>query len=61
MELKVKICGMRETGNIGEISGLMPDYLGFIFYPGSKRYAGRLIPCGTEKYSRKYSEGGCIC
>jgi phosphoribosylanthranilate isomerase len=44
MDLKIKICGMREPGNIREISELMPDYMGFIFYPGSKRYAGRLSP-----------------
>jgi phosphoribosylanthranilate isomerase len=48
MELKVKICGMREPGNIRGISGLMPDYMGFIFYPGSKRYAGRLTPAGLN-------------
>jgi phosphoribosylanthranilate isomerase len=44
MDLKIKICGMREPDNIREVSGLMPDYMGFIFYPGSKRYAGRLSP-----------------
>jgi phosphoribosylanthranilate isomerase len=44
MELKIKICGMKEPGNIREISGLNPDYMGFIFYPGSKRYAGNLPP-----------------
>lgn len=42
MDLKIKICGMREPGNIREVSGLKPDYMGFIFYPGSKRYGGRL-------------------
>lgn len=44
MDLKIKICGMRESGNIREISILQPEYMGFIFYPGSKRYAGRLSP-----------------
>jgi phosphoribosylanthranilate isomerase len=44
MDLKIKICGMREPGNIREVSGLNPDFMGFIFYPGSKRYAGRLSP-----------------
>jgi phosphoribosylanthranilate isomerase len=44
MDLKIKICGMMEAGNVRDISGLMPDYMGFIFYPGSKRYAGRLSP-----------------
>jgi phosphoribosylanthranilate isomerase len=44
MDLKIKICGMREPGNIREVAGLKPDYMGFIFYPASKRYAGRLSP-----------------
>lgn len=44
MDLKIKICGMREQGNIREVAGLKPDYMGFIFYPASKRYAGRLSP-----------------
>jgi phosphoribosylanthranilate isomerase len=44
MDLKIKVCGMREPGNIREVSGLKPDYMGFIFYPGSKRYCGRLSP-----------------
>jgi phosphoribosylanthranilate isomerase len=42
--LKIKICGMREPWNIREISTLLPDYLGYIFHPGSKRYAGDLSP-----------------
>ena len=44
MDLKIKVCGMREPGNIREVAGLKPDYMGFIFYPASKRYAGRLSP-----------------
>jgi phosphoribosylanthranilate isomerase len=48
MDLKIKICGMREAGNIREISRLQPDYMGFIFYPGSKRYAGRLSPAQVK-------------
>ena len=31
---------MREAENIRELSALQPDYMGFIFYPQSKRYAG---------------------
>ena len=38
MNLKLKICGMREAENIREISGLKPDYLGLIFFEGSSRY-----------------------
>lgn len=35
--VKLKICGMKETENITEILALQPDYLGFIFWEKSKR------------------------
>ncbi|WP_114784790.1 phosphoribosylanthranilate isomerase [Botryobacter ruber] len=35
----VKVCGMREPENIREVAALRPDFLGFIFYPKSSRYA----------------------
>lgn len=31
---------MRDLRNIREVADLGPDYLGFIFFPGSKRYVG---------------------
>jgi phosphoribosylanthranilate isomerase len=40
MNLKLKICGMKFPDNIREVIQYQPDYLGFIFYPGSPRYAG---------------------
>jgi phosphoribosylanthranilate isomerase len=40
--MKLKVCGMREPENIGELAKLQPDYIGFIFYTGSKRYGGAL-------------------
>ena len=33
---------MTDPGNISQISRLNPDYMGFIFYPQSRRYAGDL-------------------
>lgn len=33
--MKLKVCGNRE--NIAEVHSLKPDYMGFIFYKGSKR------------------------
>jgi phosphoribosylanthranilate isomerase len=36
--LKIKVCGMRDTHNIAELAALQPAYMGFIFYPKSKRY-----------------------
>lgn len=36
--MKIKICGMRDAENIQAILALQPDFIGFIFYPNSKRY-----------------------
>jgi len=38
--LKIKVCGMREPVNIAEVVATQPDFLGFIFYPKSKRFVG---------------------
>ena len=40
----LKICGMKFPENILEVSQLLPDYLGFIFYKKSKRYFDGQIP-----------------
>lgn len=37
MDLKLKICGMRDPGNMREIEALQPDYLGLIFFDRSPR------------------------
>ena len=37
---KIKVCGMRDADNIKQLVKLKPDYIGFIFYPESKRYIG---------------------
>jgi phosphoribosylanthranilate isomerase len=39
-ELKIKVCGMRDSENISGVAATLPDYLGFIFYPKSKRFVG---------------------
>jgi Phosphoribosylanthranilate isomerase len=36
--LKIKICGMKFE--IQKISNLLPDFMGFIFYPNSPRFVG---------------------
>ena len=38
--IKLKICGMRDPENIRKVAALHPDYMGFIFYPDSKRAVG---------------------
>lgn len=36
---------MRNPENIRQVAELLPDYMGFIFYEGSKRYAeGSITP-----------------
>jgi phosphoribosylanthranilate isomerase len=35
--IRLKVCGMRDTGNMIEVAALHPDYMGFIFYRNSKR------------------------
>jgi phosphoribosylanthranilate isomerase len=41
MNLKLKICGMRDPENIRKVIQYSPDYIGFIFYKGSPRYVGK--------------------
>ena len=33
----IKVCGMREPDNIRAVEALRPDWMGFIFWPGSRR------------------------
>lgn len=42
--LKIKVCGMIYPENISAVAKLRPDYMGFIFYDKSPRYAGSLDP-----------------
>jgi phosphoribosylanthranilate isomerase len=43
-KMKLKICGMKYPNNILEVSQLLPDYLGFIFYEKSSRFFDGEIP-----------------
>lgn len=38
--IKIKVCGMRDPENISGVVAGLPDYMGFIFYPKSKRFVG---------------------
>ena len=40
----IKVCGMRDPGNIREVARCGIDMMGFIFYPKSPRYAAALQP-----------------
>ncbi len=50
--VKFKICGMKYHDNILAVAGLQPDYMGFIFYPGSKRFMTEKIPELSEKIKK---------
>ncbi len=47
--MKVKVCGMRERVNIGELVALRPSFIGFIFYEKSPRYVGEALDDETIK------------
>ncbi len=38
--MKIKVCGMKYEGNVADVAALSPDFMGFIFYPKSKRFVG---------------------
>ncbi|MFY0598421.1 MAG: phosphoribosylanthranilate isomerase [Cyclobacteriaceae bacterium] len=40
MDFKLKVCGMRDHKNIGDLISLRPDFIGFIFYEKSPRFIG---------------------
>ena len=43
-KMKLKICGMKYPDNILEVGSLLPDYMGFIFWPKSARYFDGEMP-----------------
>lgn len=47
--MKIKVCGMKYPGNIAEVSGLEPDYMGFICYPASPRFIDELQAIDAPK------------
>ena len=42
--MKLKVCGMKFKDNMEEVAALGPDYMGFIFYRGSKRFFEGILP-----------------
>ena len=41
--MKLKVCGLRDQENIMQVLNYQPDYIGFIFYEKSPRYAGKIL------------------
>lgn len=42
--LSLKVCGMKQPGNMIQVAELQPDYMGFIFYDKSPRYFQDKLP-----------------
>jgi len=38
--MKLKVCGMRDSQNIAQVTALQPDFIGFVFYESSQRFVG---------------------
>lgn len=38
--LRIKVCGITEQTNAASVASASPDFMGFVFYPLSKRYVG---------------------
>jgi phosphoribosylanthranilate isomerase len=49
--MKIKVCGMRDPENIAAVGRWNPDYMGFIFYDRSPRFAGNLDPAALDVLS----------
>jgi len=39
-KIQIKVCGIRDPHNLEELCTLDPEFVGFIFYRGSKRHVG---------------------
>jgi phosphoribosylanthranilate isomerase len=54
----IKVCGMKDPDNIRAVASLNPDYMGFIFYGKSPRYAGNLDPVVVSQLPEKICKAG---
>jgi phosphoribosylanthranilate isomerase len=45
--MKIKVCGLRQQDNIEKVVALQPNFIGFIFYEKSPRFAGEEL---SEEY-----------
>lgn len=57
-EISVKVCGMREKENIAEVLELPIDFMGFIFYPKSPRFAGDTLGVQSDLSSNRTKKVG---
>jgi len=52
--MKLKICGNKYSDNIRQVAELRPEFMGFIFYEGSKRFVGEqfVMPAIAEEIKK---------
>ena len=50
-DVRLKVCGMRDSQNIVAVGERRPEYMGFIFYQKSPRYVGEefMVPDGLPR------------
>ncbi len=53
---KIKFCGLKTFDDISFVNELLPEYVGFVFAPKSKRY---VTPAQAEKFRGALSEKIC--
>ena len=56
--MKIKVCGLRDPRNIAALARLRPDYMGFVFYAPSPRYADELPPEALDGLSAEICRTG---
>ncbi|MCD6202516.1 MAG: phosphoribosylanthranilate isomerase [Bacteroidales bacterium] len=56
--IKIKVCGMRDPDNIRALTALDIDFIGFVFYKDSPRYAGKLPRNITETIPENIRKAG---
>jgi phosphoribosylanthranilate isomerase len=60
--MKIKVCGLRQQDNIEKVVALQPNFIGFIFYEKSPRFAGEEL---SEEYIKsipsEHQKGGGFC
>lgn len=56
--LKIKVCGMKEAGNIEGVGHLNPDFMGFIFYDRSPRNAIGMPVEALDNFSEEIRKVG---
>ena len=59
--MKIKICGLCREEEIAAVNEVQPDYIGFVFAQGSRRYVDpRQAALLRQGLSKKIAQRGCL-